>query len=114
LVRVLRIIFSASFFCHECTLFSLAFALGCAVKRVWFIFALFLSSRVFLKNKLISHRGKKTLNQKLLSCISTVFGGILTNKTSGARERSESERAFTCSRTRASSPPFPLRETALF
>ena len=59
-------------------------------------------------------RCRKKLNQKLLSCISTVFGGILTNKTSGARERSESERAFICARTRASSPAFPLRETALF
>jgi len=37
-----------------------------------------------------------------------------TNKTSFSRERSESERAFTCARARASSPPFPPRETALF
>jgi hypothetical protein len=46
---------------------SLSRSVGCAVKLVWWLFLLFFSSsRVFLKNKLISHRGKKN-NQMLLS-----------------------------------------------
>jgi hypothetical protein len=48
---------------------SLSRSVGCAVKLVWWLFLLFFSSsRVFLKNKLISHhRGKKTKSFSLVS-----------------------------------------------